>query len=401
VRHPKSTRTETSRNGLRRRILFVVNETYFFMTHRLPVARALLASGWEVHVAAPDDHVWAPVGFTVETLKTEGFHYHRIPLSRRGRNPFQEVRTLLSLWHLLRRLRPDMLHLLTIKPVIYGGLVARVARIPSVVSTITGLGQMFVEAGLATAMIRSLIIWLYRFALAHPNSRVIVQNSHDADVLIDAGAVDRQRVRLIRGSGVNLDDFTPTATPQGTTIVVLPARLIWEKGVGEFVAAAELLQQRECDARLALIGDTQKSNPRAVPRSQIEAWVANGTIEWWGRRTDMPEVFAQSAIVCLPTTYGEGVPKVLLEAAAAGRPIIASDIPGCREIVRHGENGILVPRSDPQALADAIFRLVNDHELRTRMGERGRKIAESDFGEAQVVEQTLGIYGEIMPASSP
>ena len=220
-------------------------------------------------------------------------------------------------------------------------------------------------------------------------------------MLIDAGAVDRQRVRLIRGSGVNLDDFTPTATPQGTTIVVLPARLIWEKGVGEFVAAAELLQQRECDARLALIGDTQKSNPRAVPRSQIEAWVANGTIEWWGRRTDMPEVFAQSAIVCLPTTYGEGVPKVLLEAAAAGRPIIASDIPGCREIVRHGENGILVPRSDPQALADAIFRLVNDHELRTRMGERGRKIAESDFGEAQVVEQTLGIYGEIMPASSP
>ncbi len=401
MRQPKCTNKEKNQTGLRGRILFVVNETYFFMTHRLPVARAMLAAGWEVHVAAPDDHVWAPVGFTVETLKTEGFHFHRIPLSRRGRNPFQEVRTLLAIWQLSRRLRPDIIHLLTIKPVIYGGLVARVARVPAMVSTITGLGQMFVESGLVTALVRSLIIWLYRFALAHPNARIIVQNSHDAEVLADPGALDRQRVRLIRGSGVNLEEFTRTTSPQGAAIVVLPARLIWEKGVREFVTAAELLQQRGCDARLVLVGDTQTSNPRAVPSRQIEAWVADGIIEWWGRRTDMPEVFAQSAIVCLPTTYGEGVPKVLLEAAAAGRPIIASDIPGCREVVRDGENGLLVPKSDPHALADAIFQLTHDPKLRAQMGQRGREIAESDFGEAQVVRQTLEIYDEVAPANSP
>ena len=383
-----------------RRLLFVVNETYFFMTHRLPVARAMVAAGWEVHVAAPDDHVWAPDDFSVKALKDAGFHYHSVPLSRRGRNPLQELGTLFALWQLIRRLKPDLIHLLTIKPVIYGGLVARATKVKGMVSTITGLGQIFVGSGPGNAMLRMLISVLYRFALAHRNARTIIQNSHDGEVLERAGAVDRSRLRLIRGSGVDLEEFKPTTPPHGTPLVILPARLIWEKGVGEFVNAAKLLKQRGGDVRLALVGDTRASNPRAVPLDQIEAWVSGRIIEWWGRRTDMPDVLSQSAIVCLPSTYGEGVPKVLIEAAAAARPIIATDIPGCREIVRDGENGLLIPISDPQALADAILRLASNPEMCSRMGKRGREIAEAEFGEAHVVRRTLDVYDEVVPASS-
>jgi len=370
------------------------------MTHRLPIARAMAAAGWEVHVAAPDDHVWAPEDFTVEALEHEGFQYHRVPLSRRGRNPFEDLSTLLALWRLMRRLKPDLVHLLTIKPVIYGGLVSRAARVKAMVSTITGLGQIFVESGIAATTLRKLISLLYRVALAHPNGRVIIQNRRDGEVLIDGGTVHRDCLRLIRGSGVDLEQFRPTDPPYGIALVVLPARLIWEKGVGEFAAAAKLLKSQGCEARFCLVGDTRQSNPRAVPARQIEAWVDDGTIEWWGRCTDMPAVFAQSAIVCLPSTYGEGVPKVLIEAAAAGRPVVATDIPGCREIVLHGESGLLTPPGDANALADAIGDLLADEDLRARMGRRGREIAETGFGEAQVVQQTLDVYAEIVPASS-
>jgi len=371
------------------------------MTHRLPIARAMAAEGWEIHVAAPDDHVWAPADFSVKAISDEGFQYHCVPLSRRGRNPLQEIRTCTAIWRLMRRLQPDLVHLLTIKPVIYGGLAAKAARVNALICTVTGLGQIFVASGLGNTIIRKVVGILYRIAFSHRNLRVIVQNESDGEVLLDAGTLDRDRLRLVRGSGVNLKEFQPVDPPDNGALVVLPARLIWEKGVGEFVAAARLVRARGVEARFALIGDTHQSNPRAVPAAQIEAWVAEGAIEWWGRRTDMPNVLAQSAIVCLPSTYGEGVPKVLIEAAAVARPIVATDIPGCRAVVRDGENGLLIPPGDTQALANALGHLIADPNLRRRMGERGREIVESGFGESHVVRQTIDIYAEVLSASSP
>jgi glycosyltransferase involved in cell wall biosynthesis len=386
---------------LTHRLLFIVNETYFFMTHRLPLARAAAAAGWDVHVAAPDDHVWAPEGFSVDAIERAGFKYHRLPLSRRGKNPVEEIRTLVAAWRLLSQIQPDLVHLLTIKPVIYGGLAARIAGTPAVVATITGLGQMFAESGLSGALLRRLVRILYRFAVRHSNTRIIVQNRHDGDVLVGSGIVDRASTRLIRGSGVDLETFRPVAEMAGCPIVILPARLIWEKGVGDFVSAARILRRRGCTARFALVGDTHPSNPRAVPARDIERWVEEGVVEWWGRREDMPGVFAQSAVVCLPTTYGEGVPKVLIEASAAGRPVVASDIPGCREIVSDGENGVLVPAGNIEALAAALQYVLEDPVARTRMGQRGRQIAEAEFGEDQVARQVLDVYSEVAPAAMP
>jgi len=377
-------------------LLFVVNETYFFMTHRLAVAKAAAARGYEIHVAGPNDHVWAPNDFSVEELTKAGFIYHEIPLSRRGMNPVHELHTIWALWRLYRHLRPTLIHHLTIKPIMYGGIAARIVGAPSVVNTVTGLGQVFVGRGIVASILRAGVKALYRFALAHPNSVVIAQNREDGDTFVNLRLAERNHIHLIRGSGVSLDQFIPTPEPSDVPLVVLPARLIWEKGISEFVKAAEQLRQSGVSARFALVGDTQPSNPRSVPESQLRAWQEAGSIEWWGRKTDMPEVLAQSHVVCLPSSYGEGVPKALLEAAASARPIVCTDIPGCQEVVRHGVNGLTVPVGDIGALAEALRRLLESEDLRKSFGAAGRKIAEAEFGEDRIAQQTMAVYEGVL-----
>jgi glycosyltransferase involved in cell wall biosynthesis len=379
----------------RRVVLFVVNEAYFFMSHRIAVANALVQRGCKVHVAVPADHVWAPNNFSIEVIREAGFELHFMPLSRRGKNIFQDFSTFLSIFRLLVKLQPDVIHLFTIKPVIYGGLAARLAGSKAVISTITGLGHVFIASGLLTRILRTVVVALYRLATGHSNSLVIVQNKGDAEVLSRSGAVKPGKTRLVVGSGVRLEVFPVMPEPQGVPLVVLPARLIWDKGVREFLDAAKILKAQGVPCRFALIGDTHPSNPRAVPEQQIREWASEGYIEWWGRRTDMPEVYAQSSIVCLPTTYGEGVPKVLIEAAASGRAIVATDIAGCREIVWQGENGLLVPPGDQPALVDALRKLLLAPETRMEMGQRGREIVASGLTEEHVISSTLNVYREL------
>lgn len=380
-----------------RRILYVVNEAYFFYSHRLPVARAARDEGFEVHVAAPPDHVWAPVGFDVQALRDEGLIFHPIPLSRRGTNPFKELVTIAALYRLYRKVRPTLVHHLTIKPVLYGGILCRLLRVPGVVSAVTGLGHVFVARGARGAVLRIGVELAYRLALGHTNGRVIVQNLDDGETLVGVGAVPQARVALIRGSGVPLEEFTPSPELDTAPLVIFPARLIWEKGVGEFVEAARRLRAAGVSGRFALVSDTKAGYPRAVPETQLRAWQEAGIVEWWGRRDDMPEVFRQSHIVCLPSSYGEGVPRVLIEAAACARAIITTDVPGCRDIVRHEENGLLVPPKDVDALVEALRSLLAQPELRHRFGARGRAMAEREFAVEQVVERTLAIYRDLVP----
>lgn len=378
-------------------LLYIVNEAYFFLSHRLPVARAAVAAGFDVHVAAPDDHVWAPDGFRIQALAEAGFRYHVIPLVKRGTNPLQEMETFGAIVGLIRRLRPRLIHNLTIKPVLYGGLAARIVGVPGVVAGITGLGQMFSGRGAGVALLRGLATVGYRLALGHERARVIVQNPEDGETLVRIGAAPRERVRLIRGSGVALGDFRPSDEPAAERpLVVLPARLIWDKGVGEFAEAARRLRAEGIGARFALVGDTKASNPRSVPEAQLRLWTEEGAVEWWGRREDMPAVLAGAAVICLPSTYGEGVPKALIEAAASARPIVATDIGGCREIVRHEENGLLVPPGDVEALTDALRRLVKDAETRRRFGRRGRDIAVAEFSDIEVAAKTVAVYRELV-----
>ncbi len=303
--------------------------------------------------------------------------------------------SLFALYRLYNSLRPDLVHHVTIKPVLYGGTMARLARVPAVVNVVTGLGYVFISRGLKGWLLRNSVKLVYRLALNHPNSRVVFQNPDDRETFVRNGLVDASAAVLIKGSGVDVNEFSPTPEPLGRPLVLLASRLLWDKGVGEYVEAARRLREEGVKARFVLVGDSDFGNPAMVMKGQLEAWHRSGIVEWWGHRDNMSAVFAQAHVVCLPS-YREGLPKVLIEGAACGRPIVATDVAGCREIVHDEHNGLLVRPRDAVALADALRRLIENPSDRQRMGLRGREIVMTEFSLAKVIGDTLAVYRELL-----
>ncbi|MEQ8247488.1 MAG: glycosyltransferase family 4 protein [Alphaproteobacteria bacterium] len=380
-----------SLSNQKKRILFVVNEAFFFLSHRRALGEALLEGGYEVHIAAPADHAWAPQEFDSAELAKIGFTMHTISLSRRGQNPLAELATIVGIFRLVQRLRPDILHLLTIKPVLYGGLIGRILGIPLVVSGFTGLGQVFSdEVGPWVRLRRWIVCLVLRLSLSGRRSLALVQNSDDQKTVADV--VRNARIVVIQGSGVAVSEYPLTPIPNEQPIVMLAARLLWEKGVGVFVEAARLVKADGVSARFVLVGKTVEANPRSVPRQQLEAWVTEGVVEWWGYRDDMAATLSQCSVFCLPTIYREGVPKVLMEAASLGRPVVTSNLGGCGEIVDHGINGFTCLPSDPQAVAQHVKRLLLDRDLCRRLGMANRQVAEQRFDVKKIVKQTIDAY---------
>lgn len=365
-----------------RRVLHVVNAPESFLQNRLPIAKKAREEGYDVQVAGPD-------GPGARQIANLGFRYHVITLDRRSTNAAKEALTLVALFRLYRRIRPDVVHHFTIKPVIYGGIAARFARVPACVHTITGLGYVFTSHDLRARVLGPVVSLAYVFAFDHPNGVVVFQNRDDEAQLVSSGVALTSRSALIPGSGVDLAAFPVEPAPSGAPLVVLPARLLRDKGVVEFVDAARRL--RASGARFALVGDVDEGNPASLSRTEVEAWAKEGVVEWWGWRTDMQRVYVLSSIVCLPS-YREGLPKALLEAAATRRALVATDAPGCREVVVDGESGLLVPTRDPAALAAALSRLLGDAELRTRLARGARERAESRFGTEIVAASYLATY---------
>lgn len=370
-------------------ILMVVNDAAFFLSHRLAIAQAARDAGYDVHVATP-------AGPGSERIASNGLCFHALPLSRSGTNPLKEIRTIWSLFRLVDCLRPDIVHAITIKPILYCGWLAHFTSRFALVSAIPGLGYVFSSRGMVATIRRIAVRMGYRVALSTRRVRAVFQNKDDLATFLDAGLVGSGSFALIRGSGVNLEEFVSTPEPDGEPIVVLASRMLEQKGIREFLAAIERLRRRAVVARFVLVGAPDPDNPSSIPEWQLQKWHDNGAVEWWGRREDMPDVLRQASVVCLPTYYGEGLPKVLIEAAACGRPIVATDWPGCREIVVDRENGLLVPPRDAAALAYALEQLIVDRSLREKMGRRSREIAEADFSVGKVVQQTLAVYSELL-----
>lgn len=370
-----------------KRLLFVGNDAKYFLTHRLPLANAAKSSGYDVHVAVPFSE-------DAEKISAHGFELHTIPLSRWGYNPFNEVRSLWSLYRLFRAISPDLTHQVTIKPVLYGSLTARLARVPATVNSVSGLGYVFLAKGFKACLVRLGVTLAYRIAFSHPRSRVIFQNPDDQYEFVRNRLVERDKTVLVKGSGVDMNEFTVTPEPDGVPVVLLASRMLWDKGVREFVDAARSLKENGINARFILAGDEEIGNPSTISNRQLKIWHESKMVEWWGHCDNMPQVIAQAHIVCLPS-YREGVPKVLIEAAACGRPIVTTDVPGCREIVRQGENGLLVPVRDAGALAEALHKLIEDPDLRLRMGARGREIAAAEFSIEKIVGKILAVYKEL------
>jgi len=367
------------------RLVFFVTEDWYFCSHRLALARAARAAGFDVAVITR-------VQRHAEHIRSAGIELIPLELARAGKNPMNEFRTLWRLVRIYRDLKPDIVHQVALKPVLYGTIAARLAKVPKVINALAGLGYLFSSSDRAARAMRPLLEFGLRLLLG--SSWVILQNPDDRNLLMERGLINTEHTRLIRGSGVDLDAFAPAPAAEGTPLIVLPSRLLWDKGVGEFVAAARLLRRQQIAARFALVGAPDPANPASVPQATLDAWRAEGAVELWGWRDDMAQVFREAHVACLPS-YREGLPKALIEAAACGLPIVTCDVPGCREVVRHGINGLLVPARDPIALAAALRQLLENPAQRASFGARGRDIAAAEFSLAAVVGQTLDLYREV------
>lgn len=370
------------------RLLFLVTEDWYFCSHRLPLACAARDAGFDVAVATR-------VTAHGERIRAAGLRLIPLMLRRSGRNPWRELMAIAEITRLYRAEKPDIVHHVALKPVLYGSLAARIAAIPSVVNALAGMGYVFTSGKLSARLLRPLVTLAFRLLLKR--GRIILQNPDDRAALLKAGVASPEQITLIRGSGVDTAHFVPVPEPDtAVPLVVLPARMLWDKGVGEFVAAAHMLREEGLAARFLLAGERDPDNPAAIPAAQLETWRAGGIVEWHGRQEDMAQLLAQCHIVCLPS-YREGLPKALLEAAASGRAIVATDVPGCREAVRHGVNGLLVPARDAAALAGALRRLLTDPALRREFGQHGREMAEKEFSVKKITAETLALYREILP----
>jgi glycosyltransferase involved in cell wall biosynthesis len=379
----------------RLKVLLFANTDWYLYNFRLSLARALKRAGAQVLLVSPP----GPYG---ERLVQAGFRWVPLPMDRRSLNPFRELRLLFFLVRLYRGERPDVVHHFTIKCVVYGSFAARLASIKKRINAVAGMGYIFAENGSRSRLLKALVRRLMRIAVAGRMARLILQNTEDCETFLRHQLADETQIRLIRGSGVDTQRFRPDTHPKSRGFrVILAARLLWDKGIKEYISAARELKGIGLDIEFLLAGSPDPGNPASVPLEAIRAWSDAGLITAIGHVDDMPKWFHQVDVAVLPSFYGEGVPRSLIEAAASGLPIVTTDMPGCRDIVADGVNGLLVPPRDASALARAIKLLHDNPRKRADFGAAGREKVLTEFDEKIVLRRTLDVYRELMPGELP
>jgi glycosyltransferase involved in cell wall biosynthesis len=382
-----------------RRIVFVVNHAAFFVSHRLPIAVEAQRRGDDVQLMTGQAGSESMEPAAERELARQGIRHARVAFTSAGLNPFVELRGLWQLIRLMRQVRPDLVHCASPKGILYGAIAARLAGVPAMVLAVSGMGFAFTatsERSLMRTVVASIYRLLVRAAYAHPNKRVIVQNTDDADQLVRSGLARREELELIPGSGVDLQKLGHTPVDAKEDVVLFAARMIVDKGVLDLIEAARSVRRERPSWRFLLAGTADYRNPANVPREVLESAQREGVVEWLGHVGDMAPLYEKASIVCLPSYYREGLPKTLLEAAACHCAVITTDLTGCREAILPGETGDLVPPRDPQALAQALLRLIDDRPRRLGYGLAGRKLAAQRFGIEAVVNRILDLYGELL-----
>lgn len=366
------------------KLLFVVNVDWFFISHRLPIALEAIKKGYDVHIACADTG-------KCDWLESQGIKVHRIKMSRSGVHILYELKVLRSIYNIVKKLRPDIVHGVTIKPVVYGSIICRMLDVKNRVFSISGLGFIFIDSGLKARVLRRIVSKLYKFGLNNANSTVIFQNLTDMQSFIDLGIVRPASAHLIRGSGVNLCEYQYSPIKTFRPKIIFLARLLKDKGVIEFCEAAKLLKVKFIEAEFILVGDLDPDNPNSMSLSELNKYVNDKSVSHIGYRNDIPEVISSSTIMVLPS-YREGLPKCLIEAAACGRAVITTDVPGCRDAILPNISGLLVPAKDIGSLASAIGSLIEQPQKAMKMGEQGRIFAESVFSINDVINRHFEIY---------
>lgn len=372
------------------KVVLFANTDWYLYNFRRSLALVLRDSGYDPLLLSPP----GPYG---ERLRSLGLRWQAVPMDRRSINPWRELRLLVYLARLLRSEQVDLVHGFTIKCAVYGSIAARLAGVRARINAVAGMGYVFTSNDLKARGLRPVVRSLMRLALDGTRARLILQNPDDVAWFEGAGVVDPGRIRLIPGSGVDCTRFAPSSREFQThpLRVLLPARLLWDKGIAEFVDAARMLRAEGRDVEFLLAGEPDPGNPASVPAATVGKWVEEGVVQWLGHVGDMPSLFASVDVVALPS-YREGLPKGLIEAAACGLPLVATDVPGCREVVRDGIDGLRVLPRDAAALARAIARLQDDPALAMKLAQAARSRALSEFDERIVIARTLDVYGELL-----
>lgn len=370
-------------------LAMVINVDWYFNLHWVERANYFKSKGFSVHVIS---------NFTEKSIKKEltdiGFSCHQLPLIRSNINFIKEFLVFFELKKLLSSINPDLIHCITVKPNIYTGIINRFFMKKPIVYSVTGLGAIFSSRGIKFRILKRIIVILYRFVSVN-KSRIIFENNEDCELFHDLGIINNGNGNgngvVIKGAGIDLDRFLPSPPPLNRTIL-FAARLLRDKGLHELVEAKRILASRDVNFTLKVAGITDDDASSAISQKQITSWSTDGDIEWLGNISDMPNLIKQCDIVCLPTTYGEGVPRILIEAASCQRAIITTNVVGSREIVNHNYNGLLVEPSNSEDLAKALEGLLSDNEKIRLLGINGRRKAEEEFSQEVVFEKTLQVY---------
>ena len=370
------------------RIAYIVTEDWYFLSHRLPMARAARAAGFDVHVLCRVDA-------GAEAIRSEGFTLHPLGWSRGSVSPAGNARAVAEIAGVLGRIRPDIVHNIAMKPALLGSLAALRRPATAVVSSITGVGSAFLSGSLEGRIARAALGRSLTLLLNRARARAIVQNPDDAAMLEGLG-VRPGNIALIAGSGVDTEILRPSPEPPLPVRAAFVGRMLEDKGVRTLIAAHRLLRQRGVPLELVLAGEPDPENPTSIARDELARWANEPGVTWAGHVTDIAALWLSCHIAVLPSRR-EGLPKSLLEAAAAGRPMVASDVPGCREVVRHDETGLLAQVGNPEAFAAALTRLAGDAALRSRLGDAARNLAVTRFSARAVGEQTVALYQSLLP----
>lgn len=386
--------TASADNATRKRhLLMFLTEDWFFLSHFVERALAAKERGYDVSIIAKDNG-------DAEKIRALGLNFIPLGIRRRGLNPVFEIATLISLYRKMKQAKPDIIHNIALKPILLGSLAARLAGCRGIVNAPVGMGFLFSSSSTKARILRPLVRLLLKILLNPKGSKIIFENPDNLAALSAIGVVREKDSTVIYGAGVNIEEYVPAEeAPPPPVTVTLVCRMLWEKGVADFVEAARLLKSQGTAVRMWLVGDADEGSLASIPKQTLSEWHSEGAVEWLGKRSDIPDLLQQSHIACLPSFYGEGLPKSILEALASGLPVITTDTPGCRHAVADGENGLLVPPQDPKALASAIMQLVDDAPMRQRMGAAGRMRAETLFASDIVIEKTLAVYDAVVSSN--